>query len=421
MTMHFAVKLGLRLCVVAALLVTGAEAAPAPPSTVVKAPDWSVGSQWYYSDGYAVRIAAVSAKGTTFERLDAPGQWFMRQGFIRTDSASGTATRSAIYRTISDTAGLSLSATKPLTFQREYLNNGKLMVHASSWTVEGRETITVPAGTFDCWVIVWRTRSMKSDWTGFERWWYSPQAQNYVRVEYKYGPEEGGSRVLMRYNLAGMQPVAAIAAPAGRQDGGPPVPSITSSPPVPKAASTAATPAPESPAPVPEKPRIHAALAPTAKLTPSDISDLAQVDITPVKHMPVATPIPESAPTQNAALPEATPESVKTAETQSASKPRSSLPKGNKAGAWHAQLGAAPDAVLIRAGLKKLLARNPDARDLPSGVTVRGGAGRITYRAWLGSYHSAKEARALCKALKNLQRAGCAIFKGPTTMEARAD
>ena len=60
----------------------------------------------------------------------------MRDGFIRTDSTSATATRKAIYRTVPDNAGQSLSAAKPLTFQREYLNNGKLMVHASSWTVE---------------------------------------------------------------------------------------------------------------------------------------------------------------------------------------------------------------------------------------------------------------------------------------------
>src|SRR6185312_7107306 len=168
--------------VLAALFATAAHAAPVPLGTVVKAPDWTAGSEWHYSDGYAVKVNSVSAKGAMFERLDAPGQWFMRQGFIKTDSASSTATRNAIYRTVPDTAGLSLSAGKPLTFQREYLNNGKLLVHASSWTVEGRETITVPAGSFDCWVIVWRTRSMKSDWTGFERWWYSPQAQNYVRM-----------------------------------------------------------------------------------------------------------------------------------------------------------------------------------------------------------------------------------------------
>jgi hypothetical protein len=259
---------------------------------------------------------------------------------------------------------------------------------------------------------------MKSDWTGFERWWYSPQVQNYVRVEYKYGPEEAGSRVLMRYNLAGTQPVAAIAAPAARGDGSSPVSSP--GPTAPKA-STAITPAPEAPASVPEKPRTHAALAPAPKSASSDISELAKVDITPVKAMPVAISIPESVRPQGADLLDATPRSIKAAETQPAPEPRAALPKGSKAGAWHAQLGAAADAVLVRAGLKKILTHNPDARELPNGVTVRGGSRRVPYRAWLGSYDSAKEARALCKALKNLQRSGCAIFKGSTTMEARAN
>ncbi len=174
---------------------------PVPPATVVQAPDWVAGSEWRYSDGYGLKVTSISPQATIFERLDAPGQWFSRQGFIRKDATSGTTARNSIYRTISDTAGYSLSAAAPLTFQREYLSNGKLLVHASSWSVEGRETITVPAGTFDCWLIVWRTRSLRSDWTGFERWWYSPQAQNYVRMEYKYGAEPSGSRVLMRYQV----------------------------------------------------------------------------------------------------------------------------------------------------------------------------------------------------------------------------
>src|SRR4051812_2735546 len=214
MKMRFAPKyLVVRLIVTVALLATGANAAPVAPGTVVTAPDWNIGSEWHYSDGYAVKIASVSPKGAVFNRLDAPGQSFTRQGFIRTDSTSSTATRNAIYRTVSDAAGASLTAGRPLTFQREYLNNGKLVVHASSWSVEGRETITVPAGTFDCWVIVWRTRSMRSDWTGYERWWYSPQAQNYVRMEFKYGPEADGSRVLMKYSLTGSQPAPIAANP----------------------------------------------------------------------------------------------------------------------------------------------------------------------------------------------------------------
>jgi hypothetical protein len=201
------------------LMTSSGHAVPAsvPAATVVPAPDWSVGSEWRYSDGYGLKVTSTGPQGTVFDRLDAPGQWFSRLGFIRKDAASGTATRNSIYRTVPDNAGLSLSAAAPLTFQREYMSNGKLMVHASSWTLEGRETITVPAGTFDCWLIVWRTRSLRSDWTGFERWWYSPLAQSYVRMEYKYGSEPLGSRVLMRYHLGPADPApvsAAAAAPA---------------------------------------------------------------------------------------------------------------------------------------------------------------------------------------------------------------
>jgi hypothetical protein len=68
--------------------------------------------------------------------------------------------------------------------------------------VEGREEITTPAGTFNAWIIVWRSRSLDSTWTGFERWWYAPAVSNYVRMEYKYGDTPPRSRVLMRYRLS---------------------------------------------------------------------------------------------------------------------------------------------------------------------------------------------------------------------------
>jgi hypothetical protein len=157
------------------------------------------------------------ANGTAvFERLDAPGQWFSMRGFLRQDAASATAKRQTVYRTVPPGAGDSLSAAAPLTFQREYLSNNQLIVHATSWTVEGRETITVPAGTFDCWIIVWRARSLKGNWTGFERWWYSPEAQLYVRMEYKYGNVPTASRVLMHYTPgSGNTPVPAQASTIG--------------------------------------------------------------------------------------------------------------------------------------------------------------------------------------------------------------
>jgi hypothetical protein len=384
------VSFAARLILTALLLATGASAAPVPASSVVKAPDWSVGSEWHYSDGYAVKVASVSPKGALFQRLDAPGQSFMREGFIRTDSVSATATRKAIYRTVPDAAGQSLSAAKPLTFQREYLNNGKLMVHASSWTVEGRETITVPAGTFDCWVIVWRTRSLRSDWTGFERWWYSPDVQNYVRMEFKYGSEPDGSRVLMNYRLAAS-----------------PVP-------------VAANPQPAAPAPVPSAPVVRP--GPVMVAAPLISPTAAALKVTETK-MAALAPMAKDKSESSATMAAAAPSNISKPDLAKATPVRamlSALPKGDKPGSWHAQLGAAQNAAAIRANLKEILAHNPRAQALPSGVMVRNVDGRTFYRAWLGSYDSRQEALSLCKALKSVPAGGCAIFKG-ATMEARND
>ena len=193
-------------------------AAPVPVAATdaVPAPQWRAGSSWEYSDGYQLRLGSVSDGTAVFERLDAPNQWFSMRGFLRQDAASATAKRQTIYRTVPPSAGDSLSAAAPLTFQREYLSNNQLIVHVTSWTVEGRETITVPAGTFNCWVIVWRARSLKGNWTGFERWWYSPEAQLYVRMEYKYGNTATASRVLMHYTTgSGNAPVPAQASTVG--------------------------------------------------------------------------------------------------------------------------------------------------------------------------------------------------------------
>jgi hypothetical protein len=215
-----------RFVLTACLVVFGACASLAAPvpaenlgldSAPVAAPQWRAGSTWEYSDGYGLRVASATDSMTVFQRLDAPDQWFSMRGFLRQDAASAKTKRQTIYRTVPPTAGDGLAPGTPLTFQREYLSNNQLIVHASSLTVEGRQRITVPAGTFDCWVIVWRARSLKSNWTGFERWWYSPETQQYVRLEYKYGAGATASRVLMRYHLgesgemspAGVAPTAA--------------------------------------------------------------------------------------------------------------------------------------------------------------------------------------------------------------------
>ncbi|HEY4265621.1 MAG TPA: hypothetical protein VGM72_09900 [Micropepsaceae bacterium] len=196
----------MRIILTAIGMALGAGLALAAPEAsgtdIVAAPQWHAGSTWEFSDGYGLRVASVANGTTSFERMDAPGQWFSMRGFLRQDAQSATAKRQTIYRSVPPNAGDTLSESQPLTFQREYLSNKQTIVHATSWSVEGRQTISVPAGTFDCWVIVWRARSLKGDWTGFERWWYSPEAQLYVRMEYKYGAMATMSRVLMRYHLA---------------------------------------------------------------------------------------------------------------------------------------------------------------------------------------------------------------------------
>jgi hypothetical protein len=169
---------------------------------VVRAPKWVVGSEWKYSDGYGLKVTDVKGDVTAFTRTDIAGRWLSRRGFLREASQSGTALRRVVYRSVPPDAGKSLTMGKPLVFQREYIANDRLRVHVTSWTVEGRESIVVPAGKFDTWLVVMRTRSLKTDWTGYERWWYSPRAHNYVRMEYKYGDAPESSRVLMSFSLA---------------------------------------------------------------------------------------------------------------------------------------------------------------------------------------------------------------------------
>ena len=178
----------------------------------VFAPPWKEGDEWRYSDGYGLVVTGVKGNVTTFQRLDDPKQWFSRYGFLREESQSHDVFRKVVYRSTPPSRGLELSADNGLVFTREYLADKKLRVHRTSWVVEGRETITVPAGKFDCLIIVMRTRSLRSGWHGFERWWYSPKLKYYARIEYKYGSGPISSRVLVSYvvPLTGRQPTKLI-------------------------------------------------------------------------------------------------------------------------------------------------------------------------------------------------------------------
>ena len=178
-----------------------AETESSAPSDTLYLPRWHVGSTWLYSDGYGLTVTAVDGDVTVFTRTDDPAQWFSRRGFLREQAQSESTYREVVYRTVSPDAGMALKLDQPVVFTREFLANGELRVHATSWILEGKETITVPAGEFESWVVVMRSRSLTSNWVGFERWWYSPKARNYVRIEYKYGARRESSRVLMSFSL----------------------------------------------------------------------------------------------------------------------------------------------------------------------------------------------------------------------------
>ena len=177
---------------------TEASKAAARDALRVQAPTWSPGEAWRYSDGYGLVVAGVEGQLTTFRRLDDPEQWFQRRGFLKGDAQSSTTLRKLLFENAAPEAGGALTEGEPLTYRREYSANGEVKAHATSWSIEGRERVKVPAGEFDCIMLVMRTRSLNNDWTGFERWWYSPEVRNYVRLEFKYGATTG-SRVLLGY------------------------------------------------------------------------------------------------------------------------------------------------------------------------------------------------------------------------------
>jgi len=164
-------------------------------------PRWAVGDSWQYSDGYGMRVVEVTGDAAKFQRLDDPGQWFVMRGLFREQTKSRAALRNVVFRSEDPMALFSAPAGQPIVYMREYTRNGVTVRHRTSWAVEGRESITVPAGTFDTIVLTMRTRSVTGNWLGYERWWYSPAIRNYVRLEFKYGEAPQSSRVLVSHTV----------------------------------------------------------------------------------------------------------------------------------------------------------------------------------------------------------------------------
>jgi hypothetical protein len=180
---------------------TTAQASPAPLETGPERPAWTKGDRWAWSDEYALQVSKIEGKKTTFNRTDADDQWQQRDGIFWTGTQSASTLRQLVFRSADPSGLFPLAVGKEVVFDREYLANGELRRHRTSWVVEGKARIEVPAGAFDTWIITRRTRSIVSNWAGFERWWYSPEAKHYARLEYQYGDGAPGVRVLMEYDV----------------------------------------------------------------------------------------------------------------------------------------------------------------------------------------------------------------------------
>ena len=170
---------------------------PPPP------PAWRVGDQWSYNDGYRIEVTDVlGTDKARFRLIDDREQWMVRRAFFVESSRVDGVVRTTVFRSADPMALFTVPVGTPVSYLRETMRGMETLRHRVAWTVEGREAITVPAGTFDCWVVAVRVTSMQSPYQSYERWWYSPQARSYVRLEYKAGERPETSRVLVSYALA---------------------------------------------------------------------------------------------------------------------------------------------------------------------------------------------------------------------------
>jgi len=189
-----------------------ASLAPAPqtqvvaqplPAQGVPVPQYQRGERWLYSDGYGMVVVDAAGPKARFQRLDDPKQYFVADGVFREEAQSRSALRKTVFQSADPAKLYTAKRGEPVVYVREYTKDKALIRHNVSWTIEGTERVTVPAGTFDAIILTKRVRSLTGVWTGYERWWYVPAVKNYVRMEYKYGDAPDSARVLTQYSAGG--------------------------------------------------------------------------------------------------------------------------------------------------------------------------------------------------------------------------
>jgi len=173
------------------------------PAQGVPVPQYVRGERWLYSDGYGMTVVDAQGAKARFQRLDDPKQYFVADGIFREEAQSRSALRKTVFQSADPAKLYTAKKGEPVVYVREYTKDKALIRHNVSWSNEGTERVTVPAGTFDAIILTKRVRSLTGVWTGYERWWYVPAVKNYVRMEYKYGDAPDSARVLVQYTPGG--------------------------------------------------------------------------------------------------------------------------------------------------------------------------------------------------------------------------
>jgi hypothetical protein len=193
------------LCLILAWMLAPAALAQGV-TTPVEGPAVKPGDTWIYNkingwngeleDISLVKVRHVDAEGIDMEAsaLDGNGAARIRRtpGFnlVRIEAPQATKTTLPFYPNFAFPLSVGKTWKAAVVFESTD-QPGKEVRAVLEARVVGFESVTVPAGTFQAMKIVmsgnYRARNLEHDWVGRieDTLWYSPQARNAVRYEYK--------------------------------------------------------------------------------------------------------------------------------------------------------------------------------------------------------------------------------------------
>lgn len=170
--------------------VVPATAASAALSGPVMVPVWKVGDEWEYAYKSPSDSGSYISSVDHLEMLDGTQHYVVKSGkreiFYRvSDLASSLERLDGVVALRHMPARMSYSW--PLTVgkvwdqdtREEWPADRRTTNRKNTWTVEGEETVAVPAGTFRTLKIVWRNRNTSAV---FSEMWYSPAAKQWVKI-----------------------------------------------------------------------------------------------------------------------------------------------------------------------------------------------------------------------------------------------